>query len=237
MGVVLAGDIACRRIALRRNEIVNSTVEFRSDEPSKSTVDAKPELIPEYDGIDVIELNGNLPNFTEFDYKHIKGEHFSDLDSLGRCGSAIAMLDHSMMPTKERESISQIKPSGWKQKKYPGIVDSKPPYLFNRCHLIAYALTGQNANEKNLITGTRYMNADTMLPWEEKVMRYLDMSEHHVLYRVSPLFKGRDLLARGIELEACSVEDEGDGVCFHIFVYNIQPGVEIDYATGESRAK
>ena len=138
------------------------------------------------------------------------------------------------MPTEERGEIGQIKPSGWVQKKYEGIVDSQPPYLYNRCHLIAYALTGQNANEKNLITGTRYMNATTMLLWEEKVLRYLDKSDNHVLYRVTPYFKDKDLLARGVEMEAYSVEDRGKSLCFHVFVYNIQPGIGIDYLTGES---
>ncbi len=121
------------------------------------------------------------------------------------------------------------------QEKYEGIVDSDPPYLYNRCHLIAYALTGQNANELNLITGTRYMNVAAMLPWEEQVMRYLDDSENHVLYRVTPYFKGSELLARGVEMEAYSVEDEGQGVCFHVFIYNVQPGIVLDYSTGKSR--
>ncbi len=209
--------------------------EFLDYEPSKSIVDAAPDLIPDYSGKDVIELNGDSPNFTEFDYSHITGENYSKLDSLGRCGTATAMLDHSMMPTEERGEIGSIKPSGWVQKKYPGIVDSQPPYLYNRCHLIAYALTGQNANEQNLITGTRYMNSELMLPYEVQVMQYLDTSDNHVLYRVSPYFKGNELLARGVEMEAYSVEDDGKGVCFHVFIYNIQPGIEIDYATGESR--
>ena len=141
------------------------------------------------------------------------------------------------MPTEERGSIGQIKPSGWVQEKYPGIVDSEPPYLYNRCHLIAYALTGQNANELNLITGTRYFNVEGMLPFEESVMRYLDKSDNHVLYRVSPYFKDDELLARGVEMEAYSVEDNGEGICFHVFVYNVQPGIELDYKMGESRKK
>ncbi len=165
----------------------------------------------------------------------VKGEHYSPLDLLGRCGTAVAMLDRSMMPVQERESIGQVKPSGWNQAKYPGIVHSEPPYLYNRCHLIAHALTGQNANEENLITGTRYMNAETMLPWEKKVMRYLENTGGHVLYRVSPYFKNRELVARGVELEAYSVEDQGEGVCFHVFVYNVQPGIVINYQTGESK--
>ena len=144
------------------------------------------------------------------------------------------MLDRSMMPAVERGSIGEIKPTGWMQKKYPGIVDSEPPYLYNRCHLIAYALTGQNANEKNLITGTRYFNVEGMLPFEESVMRYLDNSNNHVLYRISPYFKDKELLARGVEMEAYSVEDNGEGICFHVFVYNVQPGIVLDYGSGES---
>ena len=184
-----------------------------------------------------MELNGNKPNFTEYDFSHITGENYSDLDRLGRRGKATVMLDRSMMPTEERSSIGQIKPSGWVQEKYPEIVDSEPPYLYNRCHLIAYALTGQNANELNLITGTRYFNVEGMLPFEESVMRYLDKSDNHVLYRVSPYFKDDELLARGVEMEAYSVEDNGEGICFHVFVYNVQPGIELDYKTGESRKK
>lgn len=202
---------------------------------SESIVYADPRSIPDYSGKDYIVLKGGKPNFNAWDLENITGEHYSELDSLGRCGVAYAMLDRSMMPTGERGEIRQIKPSGWVQEKYEGIVDSNPPYLYNRSHLIAYALTGQNANEKNLITGTRYMNATTMLPWEEQVMRYLDNSENHVLYRVTPYFKGRELLARGVEMEAYSVEDEGKGVCYHVLIYNVQPGIELDYSTGESR--
>lgn len=196
-----------------------------------------PEKIPDYSGEDYIILNGNVPLFTENDFKSIEGESYSELDDLGRCGTAVAMLSHEMMPTEEREAIGQIKPSGWNQEKYEGYIDSNPPYLYNRCHLIAHALTGQNANEKNLITGTRYMNAETMLDFELQVMRYLDKSDNHVMYRVTPFFKGNELVARGVEMEAYSVEDNGAGVCFHVFVYNIQPGIEIDYRTGESILK
>ncbi|MCF0132469.1 MAG: DNA/RNA non-specific endonuclease [Blautia sp.] len=189
----------------------------------------------EYTGADYIELDNGVPGFTETDYKTITGENYSKLDHLGRCGAAVAMLDSSMMPIAEREEIDQIRPSGWKQKKYEGIIDSRPPYLYNRCHLIAYALTGQNANERNLITGTRYFNTIAMLPFEKQVMSYLDESDHHVLYRVTPYFRNDELVARGVEMEAYSVEDNGAGVCFHVFVYNHQPGVVIDYKTGESR--
>lgn len=204
---------------------------------SQSVVYANPDSIPDYSGQDYIVLNDGKPNFNDWDLENITGEHYSNLDNLGRCGVAYAMLDRSMMPTEERGGIGQIKPSGWVQEKYEGIVNSNPPYLYNRSHLIAYALTGQNANELNLITGTRYMNATTMLPWEEQVMRYLDNSDNHVLYRVTPYFKGDDLLARGVEMEAYSVEDSGESLCFHVFVYNVQPGIILDYATGKSQVE
>ncbi len=201
---------------------------------SQSIVDSSPESIPEYAGEDYVVLSDGVPGFNEWDIENITGEHYSDLDFLGRCGTAYAMLDESMMPHKKRDSIWQIKPTGWVQNKYDGIVDSEPPYLYNRSHLIAYALTGQDANELNLITGTRYMNATTMLPWEEMVMRYIENSGGHALYRVSPYFEGRELLARGVEMEAYSVEDGGASLCYHVFIYNIQPGIELDYATGEN---
>lgn len=202
---------------------------------SQSIASRHPEEIPEYTGIDFVVLNDGMPCFNEYDIKNIEGEAFSELDSLGRCGTAVAKLDASMMPAEERGEIGMIKPSGWSQAKYEGIVDSDPPYLFNRCHLIAYGLSGQNANEKNLITGTRYMNASVMLPFETEVMEYLDNSDNHVLYRVTPLFLGKELVARGIEMEAFSIEDKGTGVCFHVFIYNQQPGVEVNYMNGESR--
>ena len=196
-----------------------------------------PAQIPEYSGEISIELNNNIPSFSDYDLTHITGESYSDLDSLGRCGSAAAMLDRSMMPDGERGEIGMIRPSGWKQNKYPGIIDSEPPYLYHRCHLIAYALTGQNANEKNLITGTQHMNIQGMRPYEVKVARYLDGNDHHVLYRVTPYFAGDERLCRGVEMEADSVEDSGRDLCFHVFVYNVQPGIEIDYMTGENWAK
>ena len=210
------------------------SVEFEPNVASQSICYEYPELIPEYNGSNYVFLNDNMPNFTEWDIKNIKGQSFSDLDRLGRCGTAVAMIDQSMMPTEPRGDIGSVKPTGWVQNKYAGVVNSSPPYLYNRCHLIAYALTGENANELNLITGTRYMNSTVMLPWEEKVMRYLDYSTNHVLYRVTPYFVGSELLARGVEMEAYSVEDNGEGVCFHVFIYNVQPGVVLDYSTGDN---
>ncbi|MBR2764715.1 MAG: DNA/RNA non-specific endonuclease [Blautia sp.] len=202
---------------------------------SQSIVQSSPAAIPAYAGADYVTLNEGIPGFNEWELSHVSGEHYSPPDSLGRCGPALAMLDHSMMPAGARGSIGSITPTGWIQKKYPGIVDSDPPYLYNRCHLIAYALTGQNANERNLITGTRHMNTVSMLPWEEKVMRYLDTPDHHVLYRVTPYFKEKELLPRGVEMEAFSTDDNGASLCFHVFIYNVQPGIDLDYATGESR--
>ena len=138
------------------------------------------------------------------------------------------------MPTESRGNISNIKPTGWQQKKYEGIVDSKPPYLYNRCHLIAYCLAAENSNEKNLITGTRYLNVEGMLPFEEEVAKYLDNNDTHVLYRVTPIFKGNNLVASGVLMEAYSVEDKGEGISFCVYCYNVQPGIDIDYKTGES---
>ena len=217
--------------------------EFAEDEPSSGTVEAFPADIPDYLGTDTVVLNDNKPNFTKYDIEKISGERYSNLDSRGRCGAAVAMIDYTMMPTEKRGDIGDIKPSGWNQEKYPGIVNSDPPYLYNRCHLIAYMLTGQNANEKNLITGTRYFNSELMLPYENQVAHFLydedtpdrDGNYKHVLYRVTPYFKGSELVARGVEIEAYSVEDEGKSLSLHVFIYNVQPGIEIDYRTGESR--
>lgn len=199
---------------------------------SQSLVLSNPKSIPDYNGEDYIYLNGNIPMFTEYDYNHIIGEEYSELDSLGRCGVAVAMIDKTMMPTEERGSIGMIKPSGWHTVKYPDVIADN--YLYNRCHLIGYALTGQNANELNLITGTRYFNVSIMLPFENEVARCLETTNNHVLYRVTPFFTGDELVARGVEMEAYSVEDNGKSICFHVFCYNIQPGIGIDYLTGKS---
>lgn len=233
IGIAIVG--ACIFFALPKEDA--NSVPVARKEISQSIVQANPELIPEFNGSDFVELNNNQPGFSTDDYELIGGEYYSSLDYLGRCGVVYANIDASMRPTEERGSIGMIKPSGWNQAKYEGYVDSKPPYLFNRCHLIAYALTGQNANEQNLITGTRYFNVTSMLPFEEQVMHYLDKSSNHVLYRVTPFFKGTELVARGVEMEAYSIEDNGAGVCFHVFVYNYQPGIEIDYKTGDSWIK
>ena len=190
--------------------------------------------IPDYDGTSAYAvIYRNQPSFTEEDYTTESYEYYSDLDSLGRCGVAEACVGVDLMPTEERESISSVHPTGWVQNQYD-FVDGKS--LYNRCHLIGFQLTGENANEKNLITGTRYMNVDGMLPFENEVADYVASTGNHVLYRVTPAFVGSELVARGVEMEAYSVEDDGQGVCFHVYCYNVQPGVEIDYATGENWA-
>jgi DNA-entry nuclease len=190
--------------------------------------------IPAYSGQPYVEINNNVPFFDEADKETDTFESYSDLDALGRCGVAFANVSRELMPTETRGEIGSVKPSGWKQAKYEGLIDSDPPFLYNRCHLIAYCLTAENANEKNLITGTRYLNADGMLPFEEQVAKYLDKNDHHVLYRVTPVFEGDNLVASGVLMEAYSIEDNGAGISFCVYCYNVQPGVKIDYRTGES---
>ncbi len=177
-------------------------------------------------------INNNIPQFEESEITTVSFEKYSELDYLGRCGVAFACIGKEIMPTEERGSIGQVKPSGWQMEKYD-IVDGK--YLYNRCHLIGYQLSGENANEKNLITGTRYMNTEGMLPFENMVADYVKDTGNHVMYRVTPLFEGGNLLAKGVQMEAYSVEDSGKGVSFNVFVNNIQPGIEINYYSGESR--
>lgn len=190
------------------------------------------QTVPEYAGTAYTELNGNVPGFTREDWTTSSYEYYSELDGLGRCGYAIACIGTDLMPTESRGSISSVKPTGWQSVQYD-IVDGKN--LYNRCHLIGYQLSGENANEKNLITGTRYMNVQGMLPFENMVCDYVKETDNHVLYRVTPVFDGDNLVADGVKMEAWSVEDEGDGVCFNVFCYNVQPGIEIDYATGDNR--
>jgi len=188
--------------------------------------------IPEYTNQPYVVINENQPDFSEEELKPVAFEKYSELDSLGRCGIAYACIGIETMPTEKRGDISAIKPTGWHTTKY-NIVDGK--YLYNRCHLIGYQLTAENANKKNLITGTRYMNVEGMLPFENQVAEYIDDTNHHVLYRVTPIFEGKNLVASGVQMEAKSVEDNGKGVCFNVYVYNIQPGVTINYASGESK--
>lgn len=188
--------------------------------------------LPAYSGEPYVAVNGNQPFFTEEDQTTASYETYSPLDALGRCGAAWANVGVDLMPTEDRGSIGQVKPSGWQTVKYD-IVDGK--YLYNRCHLIGFQLTGENANEENLITGTRYLNVEGMLPFENLVADYVKETENHALYRVTPIFEGEELVARGVLMEGLSVEDGGEGITFCVYAYNVQPGVIIDYATGESR--
>lgn len=190
------------------------------------------ENLPEYDGNSYVIVNDNIPYFKEEEYTTTSFEKYSELDSLGRCGVAYANISKDLMPTEKRGSIGMIKPSGWQTIKYDHI-DGK--YLYNRCHLIGYQLTGENANEKNLITCTRSMNTKGMLQFENMVTKYIKDTGNHVLYRVTPVFEGNNLVATGVEMEAYSVEDSGKGIKFNVFVYNIEDGIIIDYKTGDSK--
>lgn len=190
--------------------------------------------IPAYSGTPYTEVNGNQPYFTEEELTTQSFETYSELDSLGRCGMAYANVGQDLMPTEPRGEIGAVKPTGWHMVKYDN-VDGK--YLYNRCHLIAYMLAAENANPQNLITGTRYLNVQGMLPFETKVCDYVKNTGNHVLYRVTPIFDGDNLLADGVLMEAYSVEDAGEGICFCVFAYNVQPGIGIDYATGDNWAE
>ena len=191
--------------------------------------------IPAYRDQAYYILHDDIP-FFDPETAPFKGESYSDLDALGRCGPARALLDPSMMTEEARENMKGVRPSGWQQVRYKGIIDADPPFLYHRCHLIAYTLTGQNANERNLITGTRYFNVNGMLPFERQVMDYIWDTGYRVLYRVTPVFEGKDLLCHGVIMEAWSVEDRGKGICFNVYVYNVQPGITLNYADGSSQA-
>ena len=188
--------------------------------------------VPDFDGkVAFVSINENTPFFTEDEITDKSFESYSELDSLGRCGVAFASVGLDLMPSEERGSIGSVKPSGWQSVKYD-IVDGK--YLYNRCHLIGYQLTAENANEKNLITGTRYLNIEGMLPFENMVADYVKETGNHVMYRVTPIFEGNNLVASGVLMEGYSVEDKGEGISFCVYAYNAQPGIDIDYKTGKS---
>lgn len=189
--------------------------------------------IPEYSGSPYTEVNDNWPFFATDGLSDESCKHFSSLDNLGRCGVCYAIIGQDLMPTEERGAIGMVKPSGWHTVKYNGVVDGN--YLYNRCHLIGYQLCGENANTKNLITGTRYLNIQGMLPFENMVADYVESTANHVAYRVTPVFEGNNLVASGVLMEAYSIEDSGDGIRFNVFCHNIQPGIEITYSTGESK--
>ena len=187
--------------------------------------------VPKYRGIPYVEINNNKPSFSDKDKDRV--EEYSKLDKLGRCGPAFANVGKELMPTGPRESIRDVRPSGWHTVKYDDILEDR--YLYNRCHLIAFMLAGENANERNLITGTRYFNVEGMLPFEIQVADYVKSTGNHVLYRVRPIFKGNDLVARGVQMEAQSVEDGGKGISFNVYCYNVQPGIRINYKDGSSQ--
>lgn len=187
--------------------------------------------VPAFSGKAYTVINNNIPGLSKAEQTSTYFEKYTALDYLGRCGVAFACLGRETMPTEERGAIGSVKPSGWQTVKYD-FVDGR--YLYNRCHLIGFQLSGENANTRNLITGTRYMNVQGMLPFENMVADYIKETGNHVLYRVTPVFKGSELVCRGVQIEAFSVEDNGDGICFNVYCYNNQPGVEIDYSTGSS---
>lgn len=188
--------------------------------------------IPRYSGSPFCEVNNNKPYFQSVELTTDSFRRFSELDSLGRCGVAFACIGTDSLPTEERGAIGMIKPTGWHTERYDDLIKDK--YLYNRCHLIAFELSGENANPQNLITGTRYMNVEGMLPFENRVCDYVENSNNHVMYRVTPVFEGDNLVAHGVLMEGYSVEDSGTGICFNAFCYNVQPYIEIDYADGTS---
>ena len=233
----LPKDVQQSNIEEQETESSTGIAEADQDEKklaaSMELIDFDLSTIPEYSGEAYVAINGNEPDFEEKDLTTESYEFYSELDHLGRCGVTVACLGQELMPTEDRESISHVKPSGWVQGQYD-FVDGKS--LYNRCHLIGFQLAGENANEKNLITGTRYMNTIGMLPFENMVADYIKETDNHVMYRVTPIYDGDNLVASGVQMEGYSVEDEGDGIYFNVYVYNVQPGVEIDYATGENQA-
>ena len=224
-GAVVAGEDSSG--ALGSKDKVDGPQEDLVNNNSYVSLDA----IPAYDGKAYVAVNNNEPFFSDSDMTTTAFENYSDLDSLGRCGVAYANICKDIMPTEERGKIGMIKPSGWHTVKYDVIKDR---YLYNRCHLIGYQLAGENANPKNLITGTRYLNVEGMLPFENLVADYVNNTGNHVLYRVTPMFSGSNLVANGVLIEAKSVEDNGGGILFNVYCYNVQPGVGINYENGDS---
>ncbi len=222
----------------KANSSKSSKTKFKSSDDIKADVESVPSVssnnIPSYNGDAYIVVDNNLPSFSENEKKNKKSfEKYSNHDTLGRCSTAYANVCKDTMPKEKRGSISEVKPSGWVSCKYD-FVDGQS--LYNRCHLIGFQLTAENANEKNLITGTRYMNTQGMLPFENMVADYVKETGNHVLYRVTPVYKNKELVARGVQMEAYSVEDNGDGICFNVYCFNIQPGVIINYANGISKS-
>lgn len=202
------------------------------ERPQQDAVTITIDEVPVYSGDPYVVINDNEPSFSSEELESDSFESYGELDDLGRCTIAFANLSSELMPQGERGSIGQVKPSGWQTVRYDS-VDGK--YLYNRCHLIGWQLSGENANERNLITGTRYMNTEGMLPFENMVADHIKETDGHVLYRVTPIFVEDELVARGVQMEAYSIEDAGASICFNVFVYNVQPGIEIDYSDGSSR--
>ena len=241
LSLVLSLSVGCSSESIDRvindtSDIVNDIIDLVNNgtdatEPQKNLSAVSVDDVEEFAGIPYVTINGNQPAFTEDELTIQAYEFYSELDSLGRCGYTMACIGRDIMPTEKREEIGSVKPTGWQSVKYD-IVDGK--YLYNRCHLIGFQLTGENANKENLITGTRYMNVDGMLPFENMVADYVKDTHNHVIYRVTPIFKDKELVARGVQIEAYSVEDDGEGICFNVYVYNNQPGITIDYLTGYS---
>lgn len=220
-------------------EYINPSTEYLgqvNENLAEQSVVVDLSTIPEYTSNPYVEINNNVPYFNKGDYTINAFERYSEWDKLGRSGVAYANVCADTMPKdgEERGEIGMVKDlSGWKQKRYDDIIKDK--YLYNRCHLIGWQLAGENANKKNLITGTRYLNTEGMLPFENIVAEYInDNPNNHVLYRVTPIYEGDNLLASGVQMEAISIEDGGEGICFNVFCYNVQPGILIDYSTGES---
>lgn len=238
--VDIAADIPDieEQVGAEYHEEIGQT-ESKSNEKSEYKQEASSDSfdirgIPAYSGKAYVAINNNIPYFTKSDLTTKSFEKYAPLDSLGRCGVAYANIGTDIMPIEERGSIGMVKPSGWHSIRYEN-VDGK--YLYNRCHLIGYQLSAENANTSNLITGTRYLNIQGMLPFENMVADYVKETNNHVLYRATPIFEGDNLLASGVLMEGYSVEDNGDGICYNVYCYNVQPGTKIDYATGDSEAE
>ena len=230
--IILMLTIQLSACGLTANEKQSGTEQTQPTTDVSSNLQFKLSDIPSYSGTPYCEVNNNQPFFHADELTTESFKRFSELDSLGRCGVAHACIGTDSLPTEERGAIGMIKPSGWHTVRYDDLIEDK--YLYNRCHLIAFELSGENANPQNLITGTRYMNVKGMLPFENRVHDYVENSNNHVMYRVTPVFEGDNLVAHGVLMEGYSVEDSGTGICFNVFCYNVQPYIEIDYADGTS---
>lgn len=231
-GIEQQTEVGYQETETQKTETNSSEESTQTQETLSGSFDIK--SIPAYSGKAYIAVNDNNPYFTESDLTTKSFEKYAPLDSLGRCGVAYSNVGIDIMPTEKRNSIGMVKPSGWHSIKYEN-VDGK--YLYNRCHLIGYQLSAENANTSNLITGTRYLNIQGMLRFENMVADYVKETNNHVLYRVTPIFEGNNLLASGVLMEGYSVEDDGAGICYNVYCYNVQPGIKINYATGDSEAE